>query len=82
VGAENVLGAGDMVAEAPTEDLRVTSTDLVPGDSVGYSLAVRGTRVGGGIVSTEMTADRSPGTAIVETRIVVVPSRTGFMRVE
>ena len=38
--------------------------------------------VGGGIVSTEMTADRSPGTAIVETRIVVVPSRTGFMRVE
>ena len=31
VGAENAIGQGDMEAVLPTEDLRVTSTDPVPG---------------------------------------------------
>jgi hypothetical protein len=82
VGAENVLGEGDMAAVLPTGDLRVTSSAFVPGATAAYEVTVRGQRVGGGVVSTEMRASLSPGTTIAESRIVVVPSRTGFMRAQ
>jgi subtilisin family serine protease len=72
VGAENVLGQGDMEAVLPTGDLRVTSSDAVPGDTVSYELDVTSNRVGGHVVTSEMTASRSPGTVVVDTPVTVV----------
>ena len=71
VGAENVLGQGDMEAVLPTEDLRVESTDPVPGDMVSYSVTVLGATTGTGTVTTEMEANKSPG-VIVETTSILV----------
>jgi hypothetical protein len=51
----------------------VTSTDLTPGDTAGYTLDVTGNRVGGARVTTGMTASLVPGTTIVRTNITVVP---------
>jgi Fibronectin type-III domain len=72
VGAENVLGLGDMAAELPTGDLRVMSSDPVPGDRVSYAVIIRGTQKGTGNVTTEMEASNSPGVTIVRTRIRVI----------
>jgi subtilisin family serine protease len=71
VGAENADGEGDMVAVLPTEDLRVTSSDPTPGGSYSYELRLRGTSVGIGEVSTEMTGDLLPGVTIVKTPVRV-----------
>lgn len=71
VGAENESGQGDMAATLPTGDLRVTSTDPVPGDTVTYELTVRGDSRGTGQVTTEMNASGVPGTTIVRTPVEV-----------
>ena len=71
VGAENIAGQGDMEAFLPTADLRVTSTDPVPGDEVSYLVFVRGAKKGLGVVTTEMTANGVPGVTIVNTEIQV-----------
>jgi hypothetical protein len=71
VGAENETGQGAMVATLPTGDLRVTSTDPVPGDTVTYTLVVRGDARGPGQVTTEMNASGVPGTTIVKTPVQV-----------
>jgi hypothetical protein len=71
VGAENILGQGDMEAVLPTEDLRVTSTDPVPGSSVTYTVDVRGIRPGLGLVTTSMTSPDVPGTTIVTSEVQV-----------
>ena len=71
MGAENTLGQGDMVAVLPTTDQRVTSTDPTPGESVSYSLTVRGTAKGQGTVTTEMDATGVPGTTIVKSPVRV-----------
>ena len=73
VGAENIRGEGDMEAVLPTGDLRVTSTDLVPGDVVSYSVTVRGQQPGLREVRSEMTASLSPGVTIVRSEIRVLP---------
>jgi hypothetical protein len=60
-----------MEAVLPTEDLRVTSTDPVPGASVTYVVDVRGIRPGVGVVTTEMTSPDLPGTTIVTSEVDV-----------
>jgi hypothetical protein len=72
VGAENLVGDGDMVAVLPTQDLRVTSSDPVEGDTVSYSVGVTSNRIGGHEVTSEMNASRVPGTTIVRSPVVVV----------
>ncbi len=71
VGAENEQGQGDMEAVLPSGDLRVTSTDPTPGDSVSYSLTVRGQGVGTGVVTTTMDADGVLGRTIVKSSITI-----------
>jgi Subtilase family/Fibronectin type-III domain/PA domain len=77
VGAENLLGQGDMVATLPTEDLRVSSSAPTPGGSVSYTVTVRGVDGGVGVVTTEMEGPDLPGTTIVTSEVVV--SRSGAM---
>jgi len=72
VGAENVLGQGDMEAVLPSADLRVQSTDAVPGDRATYTLTVRGVQRGVGTVTTEMEASGVPGITVVKTDIRVL----------
>jgi hypothetical protein len=74
VGAENELGAGDMEAMLPTEDLRVTSTDPVPGDSITWTVTVEGFMPGMGKVNTHMTSDIVAGTTIVGDQVRVTGS--------
>jgi hypothetical protein len=72
VGAENEPGTGGdqlPVGVLPTQDLRVTSTDPVPGDTVTYSLVVLGRTAGEGVVTTEMDSPAVSGTTIVRSRI-------------
>lgn len=71
VGAENVIGDGDMTADLPSADLVVTSTDPVPGDEASYLLFVTGAKKGNGVVTTEMTAGGVPGVTVVNTEIQV-----------
>jgi hypothetical protein len=75
VGAENVLGQGEMAAVLPTAPQVVSSTDAVPGDTAGYTLDVTGNRIGGAEVTTEMTASGMPGTTIVTTDLTIVRRR-------
>ena len=42
VGAENAAGEGDVSRFLPTEDQVVTSTNPTPGDTVTYTVTVRG----------------------------------------
>jgi hypothetical protein len=73
-GAENINGSGGDQLPAgtvPTQDLRVTSTDPAPGDSVSYEIRVRGVDRGAGTVTTEMDASTVPGTTVVTTPIQV-----------
>ncbi len=73
VGAENETGAGgtSLVDEPPTEDLRVISTDAVEGDTLTYTVAVRGFAGGAGDVRTDLTASGRPGTTVVHSPITV-----------
>jgi Subtilase family/Fibronectin type-III domain/PA domain len=73
VGAENILGQGDMTATLPTEDLRVTSTAPTPGESASYSFVVSGQSTGAGVVTTTMTATGVPGTTVEKDTIIVTP---------
>jgi hypothetical protein len=73
VGAENVLGQGDMSPTLPTADLRVTSSATTPGESTTYSFVVRGESTGAGLVTTTMTATGVPGTTIEKDTITVTP---------
>jgi hypothetical protein len=72
VGAENLNGSGgDTITGLPTGDLRVTSSDPVPGDSVTYVVHVRGQSAGNGTVTTTMDSPHVPGTTVVTARVVV-----------
>ena len=72
VGAENEAGEGDVEAVLPTgDDQVVTSTDPAPGDSVSYTVTVKGLRPGWANVHTEMTADLVPGVTVVDTPLPV-----------
>jgi hypothetical protein len=73
VGAENILGQGDMEAVVPTEDLRVTSTDAVPGDTASYIVFVQGRDLGTWPVTSTMVADGVPGSTVVTSDVTVVP---------
>ena len=72
VRAENVVGQGDDLGGLPTEDLRVTSTDPVPGESASYSIKVKGVLLGDGGVRTEMEADDVPGITVERDTIHVI----------
>ena len=74
VGAENPVGEGDMEAVLPTQDLRVTSTDPTPGDSVSYQIVAMGVHVGNATVKTEMTASTVAGVTVVTTKVRVTGS--------
>jgi hypothetical protein len=71
VGAENRSGEGAFIAGLPSEDLRVSSSAIVPGESVGYSIQVSGGKPSNGTVRTEMTANGVPGVTIVRDTITV-----------
>lgn len=73
IGAENETGAGgvSVVDEAPTEDLRVVSTDAVEGDTLTYTVDVTGYAGGAGEVRTDLTASGLPGTTVVRTPVTV-----------
>ncbi len=71
VGAENLLGQGEMTAVLPTSPQVVTSTDFVPGDTAGYTVDVTGNSSGEGQVTTEMTASLVPGVTVVRSTITV-----------
>jgi len=71
VGAENTLGEGAFIAGLPTEDLRVTSSAFVPGQSVSYSIQVKGDTPSTGTVRTEMTATGVPGITVEQDKITV-----------
>jgi subtilisin family serine protease len=71
VGAENVLGEGEMVATLPSEDLRVTSTAPTPGQSYNYKVRARGTSSGSALVNSSMTATFVPGVTTVSTAITI-----------
>ncbi|MPZ61422.1 MAG: S8 family serine peptidase [Propionibacteriales bacterium] len=75
VGAENIRGEGDMEAVLPTGDLRVVSSDLVPGDRVSYAVVVRGRQPGVHEVRTEMEASLTPGVTIERDEIRVAGRR-------
>jgi hypothetical protein len=77
VGAENVLGQGDVSRFLPTADQRVTSTPPTPGASVSYTVNVSGVDLGVGTVRTEMTGRDLPGTTIVTTEVTVNARRSG-----
>ncbi|MGH3384946.1 MAG: S8 family serine peptidase, partial [Nocardioidaceae bacterium] len=72
VGAENSVGQGDMEAVLPTGDLRVTSSDPVPGDRVTYTVTVRGLWPGVHTVRSEMEATGVSGVTVVESDIRVL----------
>ena len=55
----------------PTEDQYVTSTDPTPGDTFTYTVTVRGTKLGPGVVHTEMTATGVKGVTTADTPVTV-----------
>ncbi len=71
VGAENTAGEGDVTRFLPTEDQYVTSTDPTPGDTFTYTVTVRGTKLGPGVVHTEMTATGVKGVTTADTPVTV-----------
>ncbi|MEV0810646.1 S8 family serine peptidase [Micromonospora sp. NPDC050200] len=71
VGAENLLGKGDVQRRLPTSDLHVTSTDATPGDTIRYTVDVVGSHPGDGEVTTEMSGRGLPGTAIAHSALTV-----------
>ncbi|MDG4828041.1 S8 family serine peptidase [Solwaraspora sp. WMMD1047] len=82
VGAENVNGTGGdqlPAGTAPTQDLRVTSSDPVPGASVSYTVQVTGVLPGTGVLATSMDADTVPGTTQVSSNVEVRFRTGGFL---
>ena len=80
VGAENVNGTGGEqlpAGTAPTSDLRIVSSEPVPGASVSYEVEVTGLTIGKGQVTTSMTATTVPGTTVVTSDITVRLRATG-----
>ncbi|HET7719992.1 MAG TPA: hypothetical protein VFK43_08505, partial [Acidimicrobiales bacterium] len=76
VGAENVDGsAGQYTTTPPTTDLRVTSSDPTPGDSVSYTVFAQGRVAGTGVVTSTMDADIQAGTTVVSTDVTVTRRR-------
>ncbi len=75
VGAENSAGQGDMQAILPSDasGIVITSTDPEPGDTMSYDVEVEGTRVGNGVVHSELTASGVNGVTTADTPIEVVP---------
>jgi subtilisin family serine protease len=72
VGAENEDGsAGATIAGLPTEDLRVASTDPVPGGAATYTVFVEGRQTGEGVVTSEMTTALVAGTTVVQSKVTV-----------
>jgi subtilisin family serine protease len=72
VGAENQAGsAGDQIAGAPTEDLRVTSAPGTPGGILAYSYELKGVGRGTGAARTSMRTPLVRGTATDFDRITV-----------
>jgi subtilisin family serine protease len=74
IGAENVDGSGGEqlpTGTAPTGDLRVTSSEPVPGSSVSYTVKVTGLLPGAGVLTTSMTADTVAGTTVVTSPVQV-----------
>jgi Subtilase family/Fibronectin type-III domain len=72
VGVENSSGtAGDQIAGLPTEDLVVTSLPGEPGESLTYTLTVKGTKKGHGTLTTSMESDLVAGTTKVATQLAV-----------
>ncbi|GAA2330222.1 S8 family serine peptidase [Dactylosporangium salmoneum] len=74
VGAENINGTGGQglpVNTLPTGDLRVVSTDPVPGASTSYTVTVLGLIPGSGEVSTSVVTPAVPGTTVVKSTITV-----------
>ncbi|MGW3808494.1 S8 family serine peptidase, partial [Micromonospora sp. NPDC005113] len=71
VGAENLVGKGQMERALPTSDLRVTSTDVTPGASVTYSVDVIGNQPGRGEITTEMTANDIARTTVATSDLTV-----------
>jgi subtilisin family serine protease len=73
IGAENEVGDGGGLATGtlPTGDLRVTSTDPVPGGKVSYTVKVRGLIPGDGKVTSSMTSPIVPGTTVVGSTVKV-----------
>jgi subtilisin family serine protease len=63
VGAENLDGtAASSIAGLPTGDLRVTSTPFVPGETVTYSVQVKGVQAGPQRVTTSVDTPIVHGT--------------------
>jgi hypothetical protein len=74
VGAENLNGTGGEglpVNTLPAEDLRVTSTDPVPGASTSYTVTVKGLFPAPGTVTTSVVTPAVPGTTVVKTTVTV-----------
>jgi hypothetical protein len=77
VGAENLTGSGgDTLGQgvAPTEDLVVTSSDLIPGGEASYRVQLRGIIPGTGTVTSTMVGDALPGTTVVTSTVKVTPT--------
>ena len=72
-GAENEAGAGDVIVNTlPPADQTVMSTDPAPGDSVTYSLILKGKPYGAGKLVSSMKANGVLGTTIVKTNLTVI----------
>lgn len=74
IGAENAPGTGGGQLPAgtlPTQDLRVTSSDPVPGGTATYHVQVRGLIPGDATVTTELTSPIVPGTTVVTSTVQV-----------
>jgi len=63
VGAENIEGtAGAQIAGPPTQDLRVTSTPGVPGETYTYTYELKANKTGNRTTRTDMTTPLVRGT--------------------
>ncbi len=74
IGVENEPGTGGgqlPAGSVPTQDLRVTSTDPLPGGTAIYTVKVRGLLPGNGRVTTSLTSSVVPGTTVVTSTVKV-----------
>ncbi len=72
VGAENLSGtAGDQISGTPQGPYVITTTPGEPGESLSYTLTIKGHRPGVRSLTTDMTADVVAGTTSVRTPITV-----------
>ncbi len=74
VGAENLSGtAGAQISGTPQGSYVITTTPGEPGESLSYTLTIKGHRAGVRSLTTDMTADVVAGTTTVRTPITVTP---------